>query len=695
MAEDRDWTTASAEELPELIDQRWKRYFVHIEQTGRGELWRRSTRAWNGLDPSAGPGTSHGIEFGGEQGEVVLLRENHYRSIGTHMLVLTTADRPGFQAMPLSGDFDAMDQAELAQGLVDYFMGQKDLEDRSQEVAEWDTYLGEGWLALTWDPAAGEQVGTDSIEDDNGEIRQIAVHEGDMVAEAFHPASVLRDPHQNIRAQRWIVLRRRVNRWDLIAQYPDLEDDIRNVRTVTEADADFITSAGRAVVALHETDCDYVYVSELYRERTPNLSEGRHAQCVGNVTLFDGPLPYPKIPAYVMCSAQSREPGFGYAQLWDLLGLQEAADSTISTVMTNLDAFGVQNIITPRGANLTPDMIADGLRALEYSPQHGKPEVLDLLQIKEAPFKILEHILRAMETISGINEVARGNPPREMSGTAMALVQAMAIKFNSRMQRAYGRLLEQVGNGALDLVKAFATTPRIAEIAGPDSGGQLVSFTKDSVSKVHRVSIELGAPIMRTAAGRKEIADQLVDMYKGTPEQVSKEQYIAFITTGRLEPITQAPRRKRLHIRRENEQLRKQRPVKVLLTDNHADHINEHASELCDPVVRFDDNVAGPILEHLQEHIDTWRAMSQTNPGLLAATGQQPFPEPPPPPPPPGPPGPPPPGMGPGGPPPGPPGAPPEGPGPRAQVPGAPPQVEGVPLPQLPQNPLNGEAVGA
>ena len=53
-----------------------------------------------------------------------------------------------------------------------------------------------------------------------------------------------------------------------------------------------------------------------------------------------------------------------------------------------------------------------------------------------------------METLSGVNSVARGNPEASLqSGTALAMVQSQALQFMSGLQQSYIQLIEDVGTG--------------------------------------------------------------------------------------------------------------------------------------------------------------------------------------------------------------------------------------------------------
>ena len=47
--------------------------------------------------------------------------------------------------------------------------------------------------------------------------------------------------------------------------------------------------------------------------------------------------------------------------MFDLLPIQDAVNSLYSTIMTNQNAFGVQNVYVERGSDVQMEQVADGL----------------------------------------------------------------------------------------------------------------------------------------------------------------------------------------------------------------------------------------------------------------------------------------------------------------------------------------------
>jgi hypothetical protein len=107
-----------------------------------------------------------------------------------------------------------------------------------------------------------------------------------------------------------------------------------------------------------------------------------------------------------------------------------------------------------------------------------------------------------------------------------------------------------------------------------------------------------------TSAGRMSLLEKFMEV-EGlitTPEQI-----VQVVTTGRLEPATQATQRDLELIQKENEALGRGEVVPVLATDNHARHLPEHMSTLASPEARANPQAVSSTLEHVALHVNELR----------------------------------------------------------------------------------------
>lgn len=572
---------------------------------------------------------SHSISYGGEQGELVNIAINHYRNLAKHMLVMVTASRPSFKCRAVNIDRKSTIQAKLGNSLLDYYMREKRVERDLKRAVEYAIVLGSGFVKLEWNSTKGkiiEQIDPSEEDvaevlddrtmlDENGnELRPIPVYEGDIESSCLSPFDVVFDStKENPDLHDWVLCRTFVNKFDLIAKYPQYRDEILALETKDQ------NISKRISLSKYDSTND-VPVYEFFHKRTESVPNGRYLMYLSSdITLEDIDMPYRRLPVFRIAPSDILGTPYGYTEMWDIMPIQDALNSTMSTAMTNHNAFGVQNVLNPQGNNIKVNQLEGGLNFIEYNAQAGKPEALQLTQSSPESYRLMELLERSMETVSGINSVARGTPePSLKSGTALAMVHAQALQFISGLQQSYILLLEDVGTGIINLLKDFASAPRIADIAGIQNTSKLKTFKSDDLKSINRVVVDVGNALMNSAAGRAQVAENLLQMGVIT----TLEQYIMVISTGNLEHMTDGIMNEMDTIKAENEALILGDEVIALATDHHSKHIREHRDVLGNYELRKDAELVQRTLEHIQEHINL---LQTTDSNLLAVIGEQPL----------------------------------------------------------------------
>jgi len=581
---------------------------------------KMSWNAYHGVFYSDG----HKITYGGQKGELVNLPVNHYRNIATHILNMVTANRPSFQARSTNTDSKSEIQTELANGLLDYYMREKRLERYLNKAVEYAIVLGSGYIKMDWNATSGNIHDYLEVEpvlnDETGEYEErepMPIFEGDIQFRNMSPFDVVFDStKESSEDHDWVLCRTFRNKYDLAAKYPEFEDEIKALATKTELENHNITSND----SYDETDDIPIY--EFYHKATESLPQGRYLVYLSEeIILNDNIMPYRDIPVFRISSADILGTPYGYSPMFDLLPLQDILNSLHSTVATNQNAFGVQNVLNPRGNDVRLQQVTEGLNFIEYNSSVGEPKALNLTQTPREIFEYMAKIERDMETISGVNSVARGNPETSLkSGTALALVQSQALQFMSKLQQSYIQLIEDVGTGLINLLRDFAAVPRVAAIAGLDNRAKMVDFKGDDLDTINRVIVDAGNALANSTAGKVQMAEQLLQMKLiSTPEQ-----YLEVMNTGKLSSMTKGDMDELTLIRKENEKLLTgQTEVLAVWSDKHSLHIRIHRAVLADPEMR----VTNPDLierasAHIQEHINL---LQTTDPNALALIGEQPL----------------------------------------------------------------------
>jgi hypothetical protein len=589
---------AAPDEIAGKLYEKVQSYFMYLQQSGRLDIWRKMYWAYYG-PALAGCQTN----FTGEQGEMVTISVNQLRSLMTNLLTLTTSMTPAYDCRTSNTDHESQAQAIVGKSVVDYYLREKKLKSHMNAATEFALMYAEGFVAVPWNATAGENYGVDPT---TGAV----ITEGDIEYRSFGPMDYVRDFTKDTPFDHaWGMPIEWVNKFEIAAKYPDFADKIVKLSETSDIfnGVDTFRESRRQIFGTF--DSDEIPLFTFYHKPTDALPQGRMVMWLSDdITLFDGPIPYKDVPVYRIACAEWRGTPFGYSVGFDLLPVQEMYDSIHSTICTNQNTFGVQNIWNQLGDTMEATTLAGGLRLLSSKV---KPEPLQLTQTSPESFNYGQTLSQIMETLSGINSVARGNPERDMSGAAMALLQSTAIQFSAYLQSSYAGLLEDCGTATLERLKVFAKVPRMMALAGKSKKAYMQQFKAEDISQVNRVLVDMGNPIMNTTAGKMNLADKLLE----TGLITTPEQYIMVMTTGQLEPLYERDQSTMMCIRKENEMIAEGELPSAVLTDDHILHIKEHSTVANSPDSRINPQIMQTYTAHVQEHITLWKG------GVDQATG--------------------------------------------------------------------------
>lgn len=583
-------TDEIADALVSKIDK-WDQFTRTSETFDRMLRCHEAYYGYNGSDHLSSEISSAGI-----QGELSLIKVNHLRNIIRHMLIMTTSQRPSVEARAINTDYESVAQVVLANGVLDYYMREKKLERYIEKAVEISLVFGEGYVGLEWDTALGDEFMFD-------EESQKMIYTGDIKYEAYTPLQVIKDVYRpDSEDQDWYMVIKYKNKYDLIAKYPELEEEILKIEPLSDRiDNQFY-------YGIFQENTDLIPTYLFYHKKTEALPDGRFVYFASDDAVFyDDSLPYDEIPIYQVSPGDFIGSNLGYTPAFDLLGIQESIDILYSTVITNQATFGVQNIMAPRGHGIETTQLGGGLNLIEYDPQTGPPQPLNLTRTPPEVFNFIAQLEKVIETISGVNATVRGNPEANLrSGSALALVQSMAIQYNSGLQQAYAQLLEDVSTATVKTLQKFGSIPRVAAITGKNNRTYLKKFTGEDLNKVTRFVVDVANPLARTTAGKLEIATEM--LRNGVVK--TPQEYLMVLKTGNLDPLYEGEFQELTLIKSENEKLAAGDSAQATLVDSHIEHIKEHRSVLASPEARANPEVVQATLDHIQQHIDLMRSES-------------------------------------------------------------------------------------
>lgn len=601
-----------------------------LDESGIASRRLQSWRTYYGLDPAGGDGNTTAISRRGEQGELAHVKVNHYGSLAQSLLNLTTESPPPLVAEAVNSDSESLSQSLLADGLLQAYEQEKDIDQYAESAAESAVVMDEGYVQVGWEPSAGEKLPDDDpavaardaalLERQmNGEEMPDVIpdlHAGDIFLRALTAFDVVNPPGFAVSGEPpYRFVRVPHVRHDLAAQHPALADKILSAKNDEDTGPDLRLKSGT------ETDFDQVYVWTLLHKRTPACPNGKLVEFINaDIVLFVGPLPY-KEPYVFRCAPREMiGVGVGYTSLYDLLGLSDAYNALTSIPISNLESFGVGALFAKTGSNLNYKQLGQGKAFIEGDE---KPEPIQFPPIPDSTFVLREQIRGDMETLSGVNATSRGNAPANLkSGAALVFMDSKTQQYARGLQKSYAKLRRDIGNAIVDLLKQFATSPRTAVLAGKAKAFTLQTFTNEDLEDVRRVVVKTGNPLQRSVAGRLELAQMLLTSPAG--RTLNADQILQLVTTGQLDPLLEGPQAELLTIKSENESLAQGAPRQAVLTDRHRVHILEHKAVLATPGARENPKVVSAVLAHIQEHLNLLVSPDPAVQAVLGIIGEAP-----------------------------------------------------------------------
>ena len=299
------------EDLATHLNDKFTQWRDRLDSTGRESRLAKSYRYYYGqqigdsysFDESS-------VNYAGDDGELAVYSTNHYRNLVRHILAMTTSHKPSYDCRAINTDLNTLSRARLGGEIVQYYMREKKLYSKCKRAGEMSLILAKGFVVMNWDTTKGkpktaipvvnpELEGDDEnpmmdeeqdryLRDEDGEIIEKIVYEGDIMASVHSPLDVRVDEGvEEWDEVKWADVRDYQNKWDLVAQYPQHKDDI--LACDSEGDLD---KTKYLSLRNHEGESDFVAIHTFYHLPCPALPSGRLVKRVGDTVLFDGPYPY-------------------------------------------------------------------------------------------------------------------------------------------------------------------------------------------------------------------------------------------------------------------------------------------------------------------------------------------------------------------------------------------------------------------
>ena len=647
------WAAGNEERLYQVLCDKEEDFYDAMNRRGFFQMMRLSYSMYYGFG-TAGVGVDNletqCIQFEGEDGSLVMFSVNEYRSLADQIFNMTTKNRPAFQAQAINSDAITLGQIEASDSIIKYYYEQVFGERKEKEVVKCEGLYGKGWTYLEWDPDGGPdlEIPVPPVDSEMGPIEQPPqiVKAGRFVIQRFYPWQVISEPYRSEHDDHlWREVIDHRSRWEMIARYPLFAKQIREQEYAKSRWTSFFPGFD----VERADDPDTICVRIFLHVPCAALPKGRKAIFVGKTMVFDDPegLGIDTLPLVEFMSCELDGTSFGISDLWNLIPAQQMQNQLLSDMGSIIEAHGRPALAVIKGSDLDIDALANGAKVVGVNSREDVPIVIQPPTVPEISIKLVQMMRQLNQSLSGLNAISRGEADASVkSGTHAALYHAIAVEAQAPRQAALDLHRERVTNVILQFLKKYAKHPQLVAIAGEDERANLELFTASDIAHVHRVVIKTANPMMRTQAGRLQIAEMLRD-WPGMPLK-DPQQVIELVTSGIFKPLTQPTHVQMIRVRRENALLSKAPPIEetpgeidpmtgmqgppvrkvptvpVFPTDDHASHINGHLEVLTSPDTLDNPAKMDAAFAHIFEHVETWR---KGDPGLAQLMGLMPPPQ--------------------------------------------------------------------
>lgn len=602
------------EELAKELEGRENEYYEWLLSTHKIARWRIAFDTYYG---QRGNHSSSFVTSHGDKGELSLLMSNEFRSLVQQIIVYTTKNKLAIECATINSDSESQMQAILGKQVLEAINRDQRVDQLAKQALEIAMIMDTSWMFTEFEFTRGE---VKMLHPETGRV----ITKGESVCTVRTPLDVITDyTSDNPSFRDWQIKIDLVNKYDLAAQYPEMHDEIVGIER--DKSKDSIYRFGDQGIYSHNTGTSPLILRKtFYHRKSPSMPMGRFFQYLNSKVILTkdvAPFQYDELPGTRVCPSEMIGSMMGYSNCNDLLALQDVVDAMMSSAVSNMTTFGLNNIWSKPNANLNYQQLTDGMGVVE---SEEKPEPLILNELSSQWMPVMNFVIQRMESLSGVNSIARGNTSgKDYSGAAMALLQSMAIEFNSGMQKSYNETLESVFNNILTNLQYYGDEEMEKLVAGSNKRYMVKKFRGKDVGKIKKVFIQESNAFQNTTAGKMAMVEYLMKFPNAIkyPDQIQQ-----VLTTGNLDIVLEPQQKQNLAIQEENEALARGEQVQAVWTENHPAHLAQHACVTWDNDTKKNNPQALMAVDaHIQEHLSLWQSLP---PDRLAVLGIPPYPMP-------------------------------------------------------------------
>jgi hypothetical protein len=466
---------------------------------------------------------------------------NHLQDLVVQKVSRAIKNKPSVVISPANPEYSDRVAAKIVKAWTDYQLYRIDFDAIITEVLTSALIMGEAYLAVQWDPNAGEVLPAwaETAREAkaagkkprltiqrNGEQLELdsPVNVGDIGMGCRTPLNTLVELCGNFNRARYVIFEDLHDLDELRKLYPNAKE--------LQKDASLKSWAGSNDLS-GESLGNKVLVRSMYWKGDAFMPRGRYIRWTAQCVLENDPLPEgcTDLPVVRFSDIDVPNEQRGMSFFTHGRALNATINDLTSLIRRNAVMMSHPKWLVPRGSKIKRESIGNDISIVEFDGPNP-PKVEAAPPLSQEIIQLRNELRNDLQTILGTSDTARGNPPPNVrSALAMqALDEQEEQRANSGVAK-YAALVRESIKKALVTAAAYyePDDKRMIPIVGKDSAFLLKEFDVSTLSRGYdvRVTSNTGLP-----SGKSLRTQTLIELKQAFPTALRDEMVLDMLQIG-------------------------------------------------------------------------------------------------------------------------------------------------------------------
>lgn len=480
------------------------------------------------------------------------LTVNHLQDLVVQKVSRAIKNKPSVIISPANSEYSDRVAAKIVKAWVDYELYRMDFDSVVTEVLTAALIMGESYIAVLWDPGAGEMHPewkaavseakankakpripmTDPETDEpvlgeDGKQLYIEkpIYVGDVSLQCRTPLNTLVELGSAFPKARYVIFEDLRDLDELKVLYPKSSQELDNDASISEWAGAIDLPPGSLG--------NKVLVRTMYWAGSEFLASGRFVQWTSRTVLENRSLPekYTALPITRFTDIDIPNEQRGMSFFTHGRALNATINDFTTIIRRNAVMMSNPKWVVPRGSKIKRESISNDISIIEFDGPEP-PKVIAAPPLSQEIIQLRNELRSDMQTILGSSDTSRGNPPPNVrSALALqSLDEQEEQRSNSGVAKHSGLIRDTI-KMAIATASAYyePNDKRLIPIIGKDNAFMLKEFDFSALSKSFdiRVTSNTGLP-----SGKALRTQTLIELKTAFPTALKDEMVLDMLQIG-------------------------------------------------------------------------------------------------------------------------------------------------------------------